>query len=98
MGSVDAQKINLTVSFMDLVKFSESLIAETKRQLKTTVEEENQDRLITRNETAEMLKVSFPTLWRWEQRGTLVPVRIGKRNLYSLNDVKKIMYEGTEDE
>ncbi len=44
---------------------------------------------LTRKETSEMLGVSFPTLHLWEKAGILKPDRIGRRVLYSVDEVKK---------
>lgn len=44
---------------------------------------------LTRKETSEMLGVSFPTLYLWEKAGILLPERIGRRVLYSIEEVKK---------
>lgn len=44
---------------------------------------------LTRKETSEMLGVSYPTLHLWEKAGLLKPERIGRRVLYSVDEVKK---------
>ena len=43
--------------------------------------------LITRKETAKLLKVSLPTLNYWDKSDILKPHRIGRRVLYKLSDI-----------
>lgn len=49
---------------------------------------------LTREETANLLHVSFPTLRRYEQQKILVPRRIGRRVLYSRKEVEARLQEG----
>ena len=49
---------------------------------------------LTREETANLLHVSFPTLRRYEKQKILVPRRIGRRVLYSRKDVEAKLQEG----
>ena len=51
----------------------------------------NQDELITKKEVMENLNVSPTTLWIWEKRKYLVPVKIGRRIFYKHQDIKKIV-------
>jgi hypothetical protein len=46
-----------------------------------------QDDLLSREETAKLLRVSLPTLRNFELRGELKPRRIGRRVLYSRSDI-----------
>ena len=48
-------------------------------------------KMLTRKEASEMLHVTLPTLSAWEKSGKLSPVRMGKRVLYPLTEVKSIM-------
>ena len=44
------------------------------------------------NEKAmELLSISKSTIWRWKQRGYLVPIRVGGNDRYRIQDIKKIM-------
>lgn len=43
------------------------------------------------DETADLLKVSKPTLWRWEKSNYLVPVRAGRTPRYRRSDIQKLM-------
>lgn len=47
--------------------------------------------LLTRQETADWLKVSTKTLHRWEQDGTLTPIRLGGVVRYREADVRALI-------
>lgn len=49
--------------------------------------------LLSRQETAEYLKVSLTTLNNWRKSGTLTPVGIGKRVLYRMSDIQECLVE-----
>ena len=58
--------------------------------------EKNDERFITREETARLLHVDYSTLWRWNKLGLLCPNKVGPRRvMYKYNDVlKKLNGEG----
>jgi excisionase family DNA binding protein len=70
---------------------------ELQELIRTTVREEFQIlspkkgelRYITRNEAAELLKITLPTLSRYTQLGILKGFRIGTRVLYKLEDIEQ---------
>lgn len=50
---------------------------------------------LSRKETAELLKVDFSTLWRWNKSGILKSVKVGPRRvLYKYDDVMNILTLG----
>lgn len=55
---------------------------------------EDADKFLTRQQTADLAHVSLMTLNRWEHTGYLVPERIGKRVLYSKQQVLDTMQKG----
>lgn len=57
--------------------------------IKGTIEDDK--KLLSTEEVLERLKISRPTLWRWNQANYLKPIKIGaKNNFYKLADVMKI--------
>ncbi len=47
---------------------------------------------LTRAETAEMLKVDFTTLWRWNKSGFLRAIKVGARKvMYKYEDVLAVL-------
>lgn len=59
---------------------------EISEQLKD-VKRQFQERLVHRSEVAETLGVTSQTLWNLEKRGTLIPVRIGRKIMYRESDI-----------
>ena len=56
------------------------------------------ERFITREETAKLLHVDYSTLWRWNKLGLLRPNKVGPRRvMYKYSDVlKKLNGEGQQ--
>ena len=50
--------------------------------------ESNKEELLSRKETAKMIKVSLPTLNKWTRRGLIQSHRIGRRVLYKIEDIQ----------
>lgn len=42
---------------------------------------------LTRQETADMLSISLPTLWDWTNKGLLTSYRLGNKVYYKSNEV-----------
>lgn len=51
------------------------------------IPEKDEPKFLTRKEVVAKLMVTEVTLWRWEQAGKLVPVRVGSKVLYRISDV-----------
>lgn len=45
------------------------------------------DKLLTREDVSNLLKVSYPTLWAWNKNGILTAKKIGKKVFYKKEDV-----------
>jgi hypothetical protein len=48
-------------------------------------------KLYTREQVMEMLHVGETTLWNWEKKEILVPVRVGKNVLYTEDEIKRVL-------
>ena len=86
-----APAINLTITASDLKDFAALLIAETKEQLEQEISDSKAETYLSSEKVMEMMEISKTTLWRWKQRGYLVPVRIGGNDRYRLSDIQKIV-------
>jgi hypothetical protein len=51
--------------------------------------DQNKD-LISKKNIITGLGVSHTTLWKWEQSGYLIPVRVGKKVYYRRSDIEKL--------
>lgn len=52
--------------------------------------------LLSPAEVAVIFGRSIRTLWSWEQRGILVPIRVNKRRLYRLSDIEALIRMASE--
>lgn len=46
--------------------------------------------LLTKNQVINRYQISAMSLWRMEQNGELIPVRIGRKVMYRPSDVEKV--------
>jgi len=75
---------------IDVLKFQEILkdtLMEGIEELKLLLKNENQDELLTREETYKYLKIDSSTLWDWTRKGRLTVYGIGNRKYYKKNEV-----------
>lgn len=74
------------------------IVADTVRQVmnqaKAEAEAAKEMATLTREEVAELLNVTKPTLWRWEKAGYLIPKKVGKRVLYLRSEVEEMVRKG----
>jgi len=79
--------LNLTVSAKDLMELAIE-IAECSAK---TILDNQEERLLTREEVIQQLGVSSATLWRWNRLGILKAKKIGAKVFYSEIDLKAKM-------
>ena len=60
-------------------------------QLKKEFQPKQQSQWISRNDTADMLGVSFTTLTNWHKKGVLKAYSIGTRVYYKLDEVNNAL-------
>ena len=51
----------------------------------------NQDKILTRQETADYLGISLSTLYRWTQQGIIKAYGISDKTYYKMNDIHNAM-------
>ena len=76
----------------------EALVDANKRLVETAISSIEQAAsmkdsatLLTRDQVLKKLNVVPSTLWRWQKRGYLVPVRVGGENRDRSTDIDKIL-------
>lgn len=74
----------------DLAEFAEKLIQRAKTEFSNSDVAVEVDSLITADELCSILKIKRPTLYKWQQKGYIAPVRIGGRTYYRHSDVVNI--------
>jgi hypothetical protein len=56
--------------------------------------EEDKQRYLSRQEASEFLHCDLATLWKMEQKGTLIPTRLGRRVYYKKADLVQCLERG----
>lgn len=85
--------ISLTITgtgLVELIKAVQQVIYEEINEEKAN-QQDSDIELITKQDVIDKLHVSSTTLWIWEKRKYLVPVKIGRRIFYKRRDVNNLM-------
>ena len=85
--------ISLTMTgtgLMELIKAVQQVIYEEINEEKAN-QQDSDIELITKQDVIDKLHVSSTTLWIWDKRKYLVPVKIGRRIFYKRRDVNNLM-------
>ena len=83
--------------FEDLPKAAEFIIEKLTaleneiKDIKKNFQPKEPVELLTREETAEYLKISLSTLWHWSRKGILPSYGIGNRVYYKRSEIEKAL-------
>ena len=83
--------IKLEITGEDLRNFSEELISRAVNEVATAMQGNKEDCLLSKEETKKRLGVCDATLWHWDKKGYLKPVKVGSKVKYRESDVNKIL-------
>lgn len=75
-------------------KLTDTILLAVKKeleQLKKEIQPQQYPTWISRNDTAKMLGVSFPTLYSWHRKKILCAYSIGNRVYYKLDEVNSAL-------
>lgn len=86
-------EINITVKAGELLEMAEYLVKLTRKELEQQITDANTETYPSSEQVAKILDVDKTTLWRWANRGVLVPIKIGGKNRYKMSDIKQILGE-----
>lgn len=79
----------VTVKLKDLMRFHEDITADLeKRLLNKLVEIRKDDRYLSINQVCEIFSIDRSTLWKWQQKGLLVPFKAGTICRYKLSEIR----------
>lgn len=85
------QNVQLVVSASDLRElvneWYDEREAQKEAERKSIVESER----ISSTEAEKSLGVTSATLWRWAKTGYLVPIKVGRKNVYLKSDIDRIL-------
>ncbi len=86
-------KIRLEVTGEDLLHFSNQLIRKTKEEMAIVSKNSRTETYLTKEEVKQLCGVCDTTLWHWNKKNYLKPVKIGSKLRYRLSDIKKLLGE-----
>ena len=84
--------IKFDITGEDLRNFADELINRAVNEVAMVIQEKN-EQLINKEEAKRLLGVCDATLWHWERKKYLMPVKVGTRVRYRASDIKKILGE-----
>jgi hypothetical protein len=85
-----AKSIKIEMSLADLMSFGESIQRTATEEAKRNTSNNNEE-YFTPQGLANILHVSLVTLWSWDNKGILNPVRIGNAKRYRKSDIEEIL-------
>lgn len=78
----------IQIECISVEQFKNELLAEIKQLLETYISQQTeQDEILSREQTAELLKISLVTLWKWTNNDIIPAYRIGKKVRYKKSEV-----------
>ena len=82
----------ISVKKNDLIDLGKFLIDETSKKVKDKIKSGEEDVLLNVNEVMQKFKIkNRSTVWRWQKKGLLNPIPVGKLNLYKSTEVEYLM-------
>lgn len=85
--------LTLNIKIEDLVEFANHFINEAKETLLTPLVKESQEKLLPKAEVLQKFNICNATLWHWEKKKYIVPVKIGRKVYYRQADVECLIIE-----
>lgn len=70
---------------------AEKLVEKLEKRIATLISKQNDDELLSRTETAKILKVELTTLWSWTKKGKITAYGIGNRVYYKRGEIMKAL-------
>ena len=86
--------VTINVGLADLTAWHKEIIADVKKELEETIAEQKAETHVSPKRAAEIFDVDLSTLYRWKDRGYLVPVEVGGKRRYKMSDINRILKEG----
>lgn len=86
-----APQIAITVTLSELTDFANYLISSAKEDLEDNLRAKEDDRLIDTETACERLGVHRATLYRWEKKGLLKPIYLGRHKVYLLREINQFI-------
>lgn len=81
---------SIIVHNLDVLQFKQLLESTVKEQFdnfKKSLPNENEEELLTREETYKLLKIDSSTLWTWTKKGKIKAYGIANRRYYKRSEI-----------
>lgn len=79
--------IQVSVAAKDLREFAQYMINEVSKNKNSSKEEE----YLSSKKVCELIEIDPSTLWHWEKKGYLVPVRVGGLKRYRKSEINTLL-------
>ncbi len=79
------------VTLQELQEMISNTLEEKFKALNISTRERVEEDLLTRKETAKLLRISLPTLADWTRQGILKSINLGRRVLYARSEVQRVL-------
>ena len=70
---------------------AEKLVDKLEKRIATLISSQNDEELLTREETAKLLKIDSSTLWHWTNKGKITAYGIASRRYYKRGEIMKAL-------
>jgi len=95
LGNMNTGSLSVQISGTDAVSILESIYekgrADSEREIRSSLEREQSDTIITKAEAMKLLHKSENCLWKWNKSGLLTAIKQGGSVMYRLSDVMAIV-------
>lgn len=81
----DSENITISVNPTDLKEFALFILEEGRKNNESKSNQNEQ--LLSKEDVKTRLNVSSTTLWNWEKKNYLIPIKVGRRIFYSSSDL-----------
>lgn len=72
---------------------AEKLVDKLEKRIATILSAQNDEELLTREETAKLLRVDSSTLWHWTNKGKITAYGIASRRYYKRGEILKALVQ-----
>lgn len=94
LDALTAQKCQIVVNLEDLTNIVAYVMERQYKRIEEEQAKANETATLSVDEVAKLIGVAKTTLWQWEKKGILKPLRIGSLLKYKKSDVDEMLRFG----
>lgn len=84
-------KVTISVTAEELADFADNLVDKARRSLEKEIAEKNSEVFYSKEQVCRILSINPSTLWNWDKRDYLKPIKVGGMNRYRKSDIDRIL-------